>query len=191
MATLPQISTACYAIDSRASQFTVKAFASGLISVVAHSPTFAIREISGEAIFEPESMAHASMRMTADPLGMELKDETSGDERRAILKVMHQEVLESSRYPSIVFQSRRINAAKLGDHLYLSTIEADLSLHGITRQVTLTAQTVVGDDTMRAIGDFTIQQTDFAMNIVSIANSTLRLKDELKFNFFIVARRKW
>lgn len=191
MATLPQAAKVCYEIDARASQFTVKAFANGLISVIAHSPTFAIRDITGEVIFEPESIAQASLQMIANPLGLELKDEASKDDRRTIQKVMQQEVLESFRYPHIVFQSRRVSAAKLADHLYLATIVGDLSLHGITQPVTMNAQTVVGDETIRAVGEFTILQTSFGINIVSIANSTLTLKNELKFNFFIVARRKW
>ena len=48
--------TVQYAIDPRASQFTVQAFASGLISAVAHSPKIAIRDWSGNVSFVPESL---------------------------------------------------------------------------------------------------------------------------------------
>jgi polyisoprenoid-binding protein YceI len=190
VAILSTAAAVCYQIDARASQFTVKALASGLISVIAHSPTFAIRDIAGEASFEPDSLAQASLWMSANPTGFELKDEVTNDERRVIHRVMHDEVLQSSRYPNISFESRQVSAVKLGENLYRATIVGNLTLHGVTRQITLPAQAAIGDDSIRAIGDFTILQTDFGMNIVSIANSTLRLKDELKLNFFIVARRK-
>jgi hypothetical protein len=36
-----------WVIDTRASQFTVQAFASGLVSVIAHSPKIAIRDWTG------------------------------------------------------------------------------------------------------------------------------------------------
>ena len=178
-----------YKIDARASQFTVKAFASGLISVVAHSPTFAISEIAGEVTFEANSIDQASVWMNIDPSGLRLKDEVTSEERRIIATVMHQEVLESLKYPSITFESRRVSTTKLGENLYRVAMVGDLTLHGVTRQVSLTAQAVIGEDTLRCIGEFTILQTDFAMNIVSVAGSTLRLKDELRLGFFIIARR--
>lgn len=45
-----------FALDAKVSQFTVHAFASGLASVVAHNPKFAIREFSGEAHLDPETL---------------------------------------------------------------------------------------------------------------------------------------
>jgi hypothetical protein len=39
-----------YVIDTKASQFTVQAFASGLISVVAHSPKIVVRDWQGEVL---------------------------------------------------------------------------------------------------------------------------------------------
>lgn len=45
-----------FAIDARAALFTAQACASGITSVVAHSPKFAIRDIVGDAHFLPDSM---------------------------------------------------------------------------------------------------------------------------------------
>jgi hypothetical protein len=46
---MPTATALRFALDAKVSQFTVHAFASGLASVVAHDPKFAIREFSGEA----------------------------------------------------------------------------------------------------------------------------------------------
>ena len=43
---------------------------------------------------------------------------------------------------------------------------------------------------MRANGEFTIRQTDYGIRLISVAAGTLKLKDELKFTFDIVAHRK-
>ena len=43
-----------YAIDGRISRFTVRAFASGMLSAFGHSPTIAIRDFAGEAQFNPD-----------------------------------------------------------------------------------------------------------------------------------------
>jgi len=43
---------------------------------------------------------------------------------------------------------------------------------------------------LRAFGDFTIRQSDYRIKLASVAGGALKLKDELKFTFDIVARRK-
>ncbi len=41
---------------------------------------------------------------------------------------------------------------------------------------------------LRANGEFSIRQTDYGIRLVSVAGGTLKLKDELKFTFDIVAQ---
>ncbi len=38
----------CYVIDSRASRFTVQAFATGMLARMGHNPTIGIRDFSGD-----------------------------------------------------------------------------------------------------------------------------------------------
>ena len=53
---------------------------------------------------------------------------------------MNQKVLESSKYPAIVFESTAASAEQLGEGRYQVSINGNLSLHGVTRQVPVTAQ---------------------------------------------------
>ena len=59
----PQNISVRYAIDPKASQFTVQAFASGLISAVAHSPKIAIREWTGTVNFIPDTLSDAKLKV--------------------------------------------------------------------------------------------------------------------------------
>ena len=43
---------------------------------------------------------------------------------------------------------------------------------------------------LRASGDFSLDQTDYNIKLVSVAGGALKLKDELKFSFEIVARKQ-
>jgi hypothetical protein len=52
-----------FAIDTKASLFTVQAFASGTVAVVAHSPKFAVRNFVGEMEFGIETMENASLQL--------------------------------------------------------------------------------------------------------------------------------
>jgi polyisoprenoid-binding protein YceI len=179
-----------FVIDSKASLFTVQALASGIAAVVAHSPKFAIRDIDGAAAYVPGSLQNASLRMTINVASLEIMDEVSRADRREIDRVMFDEVLEKNFYPNVEYKSSRITAVKTGENMYRVNIAGDLTLHGATRGMGLESQVVVGADTLRAQGSFTLMQSDYGLKIASVAGGTLKLKDELKFSYFILGRRQ-
>jgi hypothetical protein len=48
----------------------------------------------------------------------------------------------------------------------------------------------INEDMLRAYGEFSILQSNYGIPLVSVAGGTLKLKDELKFTFDIVARKQ-
>ena len=179
-----------FEIDARASLFTVQAFAAGMVAVVAHSPKFAIRDLAGDIRFVPGTMQKAAITLTIGVGSLEIMDEVSSADRREIDRVMYDEVLERSIYPRIDYRSSNATVLKTAENMSRVTVTGELTLHGITRGLSLDAQLVTGEDTLRAQGSFSLMQSDFGLKIASVAGGTLRLKDELKFAYFIVARRK-
>ncbi|HEY0705045.1 MAG TPA: YceI family protein [Candidatus Acidoferrales bacterium] len=179
-----------YQMDPKLSQLTVHAFASGLAAVVAHNPKFAIRDFSGDAEFSPGTLDDASIRLRSKSSSLDLMDEVSEYDRREIARVTFDEVLEISRFPEIAYESERISATQLGENLFGANIKGNLTLHGVRGQVEFTAQVVVGDDTLRGYGNFSVKQTEYGIAIASIAGGTLKMKDELKIAFFIIAKKQ-
>jgi polyisoprenoid-binding protein YceI len=179
-----------YVIDPKASQFTVQAFASGLISAVAHSPKIAIRDWSGEAEFVPGTLRDAKLKIKVNAAALTVLDEMRDSDKKEIHRVMNQEVLESNRFPEITFHSTKIVAEKQNESLFRTKIEGSLHLHGATNGLNFTSQVAFGLDTFRAHGEFIILQPDFDIAVASIAGGTLKLRDELKFNFYVVARKQ-
>lgn len=179
-----------FVFDPKASQLTVHAFASGLASVVAHNPKFAIQEFSGEAKFQSGTLAQAAVRMDIKVGSMALMDEVSEYDRREIQRVTFEEVLESESFPRIEFQSSQVIVTKVSENLYKAAITGDLTLHGVTNAQRFEAQVVAGEDSLRGYGNFAVKQTSFGIRIASIANGTLKMKDELKIAFFIIARKE-
>ncbi len=45
-------------------------------------------------------------------------------------------------------------------------------------------------DMLRASGEFSLLQSDYGIPLVSVAGGALKVKDELKFTFDIVARKQ-
>jgi polyisoprenoid-binding protein YceI len=178
-----------YAAETRISQFTIQAFAAGVIAVVAHSPKIAIREWSAEMQFAPDTLTNASVWVKGSTPSFDCLDQLRDADRRELQRVMMQEVLEVSKYPDFVFQSQTVNAEKQKQDLYRVSIMGDLTLHGVTRTHSFVSQAALGADSFRAYGEFTILQTDYGIKIASVGGGTLKLQDELKCTFYIVARR--
>lgn len=189
-AALPGTRVGHYLIDRSASRFTVRAFASGMLSMMGHNPTIAIRDFTGEANLDPAVPGHASLHIRIRADSLEVADEISSKDRKEMESTMKQKVLEVSKYPDIVFASDHASADQVGENRYKLAIQGQLSLRGATRMVPVTAHVTLNGVMLRANGDFTILQSDFGIPLVSVAGGALRLKDELKFTFDIVGRKQ-
>ena len=179
-----------FATDAKTSLFTVQAFAAGLASAVAHSPSFAIRDFVGDIELLPGSMKDGALHLTINLRSLEILDEVSRHDRSEIERVMFEEVLETSKYPKARYESTRVNVTEAGESICRAEIDGDLTLHGITRCVSLETQIVIGEDSLRAQGSFSLSQPDFGLKIASVAGGTLKLREELKCHFFILANRQ-
>jgi polyisoprenoid-binding protein YceI len=180
----------CYAIDHRASQFTVQVFSGGLLSAFGHSPTIAITDFSGEAQVNSDAPGQSSLKVTIKAESLEVKDDISVKDRREIERGMQQEILETSIYPEIAYECSNITATKNGEDQYLVTLNGDLTMHGVTRPQTVCARVILTGDSLRAFGNFSLLQTEYDLKLASVAGGALKVKDELKFSFNVLARKK-
>jgi polyisoprenoid-binding protein YceI len=179
-----------YVFDTRASQFTVQAFADGLISAWAHSPKIAIREWTGEVQVAADATGSSALKVRVKSASLEVMDEVKESEHNEIQRLMKIEVLETDRFPEIVYESSEVRLEKQKEDLYRASVVGKLNLHGVTGDQDFFSQVALGVDTARAYGNFTLRQSDYNIPIASIAGGTLKLQDELKFSFYVVARRQ-
>lgn len=186
----PQNDVQRYAIDPKASQFTVQAFASGLISAVAHSPKIAIRGYTANVVFPPDRLNEAKLRFVVRTDSLDVLDELRDADRRELHRVMHDEVMETKKYPEVVFESTSISTEKLRENLNRINVEGRLALHGATNHHSFFCQVAFGVDSFRAYGEFSLLQSDYGIRIASVAGGTLKLQDELKFSFYTVGRKQ-
>jgi polyisoprenoid-binding protein YceI len=179
-----------YILDKRASKFTVRAYAGGMLSALGHNPTIAIRDFSGEALFSPAAPQQATLRVEIRADSLEVVDDISSKDRKEMEAAMNQQVLESSKYSTIVFEGKATTADPMGGERYRVALNGSLTLRGNTRSVPLTAQVALTGDLLRASGEFSIRQSDYSIPLVSVAGGAMKLKDELKFSYDIVARKQ-
>ncbi len=176
-----------YRIDPSRSRVTVKAFVTGMLSAFGHNPTIAVRKFEGTVEFSPEAPEKSSLNIRIKADSLEVTDDASDKDRREMERQMREEVLEAARYPEIVFESTSVSVEPIMMSQYRAKIAGRLTLRGIARPCEINAQLIVSPDTLRANGEFPLRQSDFNIKQVSAVGGTIKLKDELKFSFDIVA----
>jgi len=179
-----------YVVDPGRSRFTAKATASGMLSAFGHNPTVAIRGFTGEAWFRAQAPEQSSLRIEIDARTLAIAGDVNEKDRQEMDRTMKEDVLETDQYPEIRFEGSGTQATKIAEGMYRITLGGKLTLHGVEQDVEVPCNVTVGDDSLRANGEFSIRQTDFRIKLVSVAGGTLKLKDELKFSFDIMAHRR-
>lgn len=179
-------STARYLLDPAISRFTVRAFATGLLAALGHSPTIAIRDFEGEVRLQAGSLEGASLRMRIRADSLTVQDRISDKDRREMERQMKEIVLETDRFPDIVCECSSVSEGNGGTVV----LNSKLTLHGVTRSQPVAARVVVTGDLLRGFGEFSILQTDYNIRLVTALAGGLKLKDELKFLFDIAARKQ-
>jgi len=153
-----------------------------------HNPTIAIRTFSGEVEFDPETPQACGLHLAIQAASLSIQDDVSDKDRREMERMMNGEVLEVGKYPEIRYDASAIAVTRLGDTMFSVTLNGDLRFRGLTRTQPLTARITTMGEMLRASGEFTLKQSDYEIKPVSVAGGALRLKDELKFSFEIVAQ---
>jgi polyisoprenoid-binding protein YceI len=178
-----------YRVDAGASTFTAQAFAEGLLSAFGHDPVIGIRDFQGEAELAPETLQNGSLKLVINASSLRVVNDVKEKDRQEIERVMRDEVLETGKYPEIVFQSNNVSLSRIGKGRYRARFIGDLTLHGVTQNnLWLNGEVTLNDEGIRAKGDFAIKQTDYKMKLVSVVGGTLKIKNEVKCSFDILAR---
>jgi polyisoprenoid-binding protein YceI len=175
-----------YKLDPIRSRFTVQAFSGGILSAFAHSPTFAVRDFSGEVRIG-DMVQQFELELTFDTHSLELEDRVSASDRHEIEARMWGEVLESSAYREITYRGATARADTIGQGRSRLVIQGDLTLHGITRPYRVDAELIVFADGLRLGGGGALRMSEFGIKPVTALGGTIKLKDELKLAFDLAA----
>ena len=176
-----------YRLDSSQSKFIAHALRGGLLWFKGHDHLVAIREFAGEAQLTPDSISPASLEITAKAASMVETNSVFTDQQKQIIdKELREIVLQPDQYPDITFRSTSVTGKAAGANHYDLKIAGDLTLHGVTRQITIpTKVTVTGND-LRAQGEFSVNRDDFKVKATSAAHGLVRVRNKITFTFDIV-----
>lgn len=178
-----------FRIDPARSKFMVNADRAGLAWFKGHSHRLAVRDFSGEASLTLDVVNPASLTMTVNAGSLEETDAAFTDAQKAIIKKeVNELVLESAKYPEINFRSTSVMGVPRAGGFDVK-ISGDLTLHGVTRPVTIPARVTLEGDSMRAVGEFEINRKKFGVNATEAFHGFVKVRHEIKFVFDIIGSR--
>ena len=119
----------------------------------------------------------------------ETSDAFTEPQKQIINKELREIVLHPDQYPDITFQSTNVTAKGLGGGRYDVKINGNLTLHGVTKPIMIPATVTLKGGMLQAVGEFSIDRDDYKVKATSAFHGMVRVDDDIKFEFDIVARR--
>jgi polyisoprenoid-binding protein YceI len=179
-----------YQLDASHSNFIAHAMAGGLLWFKGHDHLIAVRDFGGEAQLTPDQINSASLEINAKAASMVETSSVFTDQQKQIIdKELREIVLQPDQYPDITFRSTQVSGSKSAGDTYDLDVKGNLTLHGVTREITIPAKITVNGTELRAVGEFSIDRGDFKVKATSAVHGLVRVRDKIKFNFDIVGHR--
>ncbi|GAB4341217.1 MAG: hypothetical protein Kow0099_17710 [Candidatus Abyssubacteria bacterium] len=176
-----------YRVVPERSELIVQLYKSGIASAFAHNHVIRATEFSGEAQFSPDDPSHSSIQLEVNAASLKA-DEPELRQKYGLTKKLSdadrdeiQQTMESprqmdvQRYPTITFQSTDVREESENRFL----ITGDLTMHGVTRAVTVPATIETHDNgDIRGRASFAFKQSDFGIEPFSAFFGAVKNQDE-------------
>ena len=178
---------ATFQVDAKKSRFIVETQTTGLSAMFAHDHKIEVRNFTGQATFTRAEGRGASLDLTVQANSLYLLGENEIGARQSIESVLREDVLETAKYPEIVFKTRSVTSERRGDGTFDVRLVGELNLHGVKRAITIPVRVSLEGETLHAIGVFEIRQTDFNITPFSFVGGSVGIKDVVTLSFDLVA----
>lgn len=175
--------TDIYRFDPSQARFTIQAFASGLLATLGHSPTFTVRDFSGEMRFEDGQIHGLALDLNVKAESLDLQDKVSAADRLEIQTRMFRDVLEAASFPEIVYQAADVPSQPVSRSEHRLRLNGQLTLHGVTRMQPIAAILRTSADGARLSGECSLRLSDYRIKPVTALGGAIKLKDELRVAF--------
>jgi polyisoprenoid-binding protein YceI len=167
------------AIDTQRSTITIHVGKSGLLLAAAHDHTINAPISSGT--IRESTAPHIEFSIETGKMTVKPDARIDAEDQATIQTHMEEMTLETKKFPEITFRSSRIE--RIADGQWKA--DGDLSLHGVTKPVSLTVKQTGDSWTTHTV----LKQTDFGIKPISIGGGMVKVKNEVEIDFQIFARQ--
>ena len=184
--------TRTYVIDASASAVQVHVGKSGVFGFAGHTHEVTADRFEGRVDADPDDLARSSVELSFEASGLKVsaQGEPEGDAPKVQEVMAGPKVLDVSRFPAIRFRSRQVSGRRAADGAYELQVAGEVSLHGVSRAVTVPVRVELSGATLTASGRTALAQRPFGIEPVTAGGRTVKVKNDVGVEFRIVARVK-
>jgi polyisoprenoid-binding protein YceI len=177
-----------YQLDVDVSRVVIQVGKAGLFGIAGHELEVVAPIQHGSISADPDHIGAASVDVTFDAAALRLtgEREPAGEVAAVQRTMLGPECLDVARFPGIHFASTGVTGLGRQPDGHRIAVRGALTLHGVTRSITVPARIEFKSDTIKASGTVTIRPKDFGIEPIS-RNGVVNVKDELDLEWRLVA----
>jgi polyisoprenoid-binding protein YceI len=179
-----------FAVNAKASRVLIHVGKTGIGSFAGHEHDAVAGELSGTVIADFDDLSRSSVDVTVDARSLKItdRDESAEDVQKVQQTMLGPEVLDVARFPAIRLRSRAVTGTRVMSGVYVAALAGELSLHGVTKAITVPLQLETRGETLTASGKMVVKQTEFGIEPISTAGGLVKVEDGVTITFQLVAR---
>lgn len=183
-----------YTLDKKQSEVLVKTWKEGVAAALAHNHVIQATEFSGAISFDPAAPEAATVKVTVQAASL-VPDEAAlrkrngepvevgeADRKKIAENMLGEGQLNAAKFPTISFASTGVSHDAKG----ALVLAGQLTLHGVTKPVSLPVTIAVKDQQLVGDGKLRFRTSDFGIKPYSAALGTVRNRDEVELVLHLV-----
>jgi polyisoprenoid-binding protein YceI len=104
-------------------------------------------------------------------------------EKALMQEHFNENYVESDKYPKATFKGEILNFDAIKDTPTKAEVKGTLTIHGVSKEITIDANFTRKEDAILVDGDFIIELDDFNVEIPAISAKNIAKKIKVSFNF--------
>ncbi len=180
-----------YSLDPARSKLEIAVYKEGLFKAFGHNHLIAAKRVSGQVQFDARKIENSSVSLKVQTASLTVVDpgESENDRQKVQTTMAGREVLDVTKYPEITFTSTDVFAPKPAASGWELMLSGKLDLHGVEKDVSIPLHLHSEGEELRAQGEVSLLQTDYGITPVKVGGGTVRVKNQVKISFDILATK--
>jgi polyisoprenoid-binding protein YceI len=184
-----QPKTRIYTMDPASSQIMVQLTQEGFLAKLRPRNEVIVKDFNGKIQVLQSDQSDIAVVLESEVNSMTNVDKDMTEfERKEFHNILHNVVLESEKFPTIKFASISVTDVQGSNEGRTFTLNGDLTIREVTRRVAVPVSVTIRDQELRATGEGSIKQSEFGIKPYAGGFGAIKIADEVKINFVIVAK---
>jgi polyisoprenoid-binding protein YceI len=181
--------TRVYTIDLSQSRVVATLTQEGFIARRYPNHRVDVKNFGGKIEVSERDETRMAVEVEAEAKSLTNVDEGMSEfERKEFHNVLNNLVLESDKFPKIKFVSASVSDARKSGETRTFTLNGDLTMRDTTKRLSFPVAVTIAKDRLRATGEAALKQSDFGIKPYSGKLGLIKIGDDVKINFEIVAK---